>query len=111
MGSSPMTRHSHEFFGRTDNPHPAPQLLTHPCYSPRDLCVCQVLAIPGQEIINGVNGRHRDVDMCHTGDWRDLGVPTGHGAVVLLVGLSSIKDDGPYSMGTEEGLSPGQVAR
>jgi hypothetical protein len=52
---------SHEFFGRADNGRPVAQLLTHYRYSPRDLCVCQVLAIPGQQIVNGVNRGHSNM--------------------------------------------------
>src|SRR5205809_6437408 len=33
--------------GVQDNGHPVAQLLTHYCYSPGDLRVCQVLTIPG----------------------------------------------------------------
>src|SRR6516162_1521638 len=58
MGSSHMTLISHELFWCTDNWHLAAQLLAHHCYSPHDLCVCQVLAIPGQQIVNRVYRRH-----------------------------------------------------
>src|SRR6516165_1576341 len=58
MGSSHMTLISHEFFRGTDDRHFTAQLLTHDTYSPGDLCVCQVLAIPGQQIVNGVNRCH-----------------------------------------------------
>ena len=61
MGSSHTILGSHEFLGRTDDRHPVTQLLTHQCYSPRDLGVCQVLAIPGQQIVNCVNSRHRNM--------------------------------------------------
>src|SRR5260370_25977225 len=61
MGSSQMALVSHEFFRRTDDWHFAAQLLTHRCYSPRDLCVCQVLAIPGKQIVNRVYRRHGNV--------------------------------------------------
>src|SRR5436309_15325355 len=54
MGSSHMTLVSHEFFRGTDDRHLAAQLLTHHCYSPRDLSVCQVLTIQGKQIVNGV---------------------------------------------------------
>src|SRR6266581_4407650 len=61
MGSSHMTLVSHKFFRCTDDWHFAAQLLTHHCYSPRDLCVCQVLAIPGKQIVNRVYRRHGNV--------------------------------------------------
>ena len=37
-----------------------PQLLTHHFYSPCNLGICQVLTIPGKQIIDRVNSRHRD---------------------------------------------------
>src|SRR5712692_1259354 len=61
MGSSHMTLVSHEFIRCTDDWHFAAQVLTHHCYSPRDLCVCQVLAIPGKQIVNRVYRRHGNV--------------------------------------------------
>src|SRR5438132_1812143 len=61
MVSSHMTLVSHKFFRCTDDWHLAAQLLTHHCYSPRDLCVCQVLAIPGKQIVNRVYRRHGNV--------------------------------------------------
>src|SRR5882724_5452778 len=86
MGSSHMTLCSHEFFRRTDDWHSVPQLLTDHCYSPSNLCICQVLAIPCEQIINRVNSRYRDVRgvtngvrrkhaRSHDGPGQRLGVP------------------------------------
>jgi hypothetical protein len=62
IGSSHMTLCSHEFFGRADDRHLLPQFLAHQCYSPCHLRGCQVLAIPGRQIVNGVNRRHGNVE-------------------------------------------------
>jgi hypothetical protein len=53
-----MTLVSHEFFGGADDWHLTAEFLAHYSYSPCDLGVCQVLAIPSQQKINRVNRRH-----------------------------------------------------
>src|ERR1019366_1953371 len=58
IGSSHMILFSHEFFWGGDDWHFPSQFLTHNCYSPRDLGVCQVLAVPGWQIVNRVHRRH-----------------------------------------------------
>src|SRR5437899_903230 len=70
MGSSHMALRSHEFFRRTDDWHFSAQLLTHYGYFPRDLGVCQVLAIPGQQIVNGVDRRHGNMRSVANDVWR-----------------------------------------
>lgn len=56
-----MTLGSHEFFRGADDRHLVTQLLAHCRYSSRNLGVCQVLAVPGQQIVHSVNRGHRDV--------------------------------------------------
>ena len=52
---------SHKFFGRTDNRHPITQLLADCFDSPHDLRVGQVLAVPGEQVIEFVNRSHGDM--------------------------------------------------
>lgn len=83
-----MRSNSHEFFGRANGGLSVPQFFTHLRYSPRYLGVCQVFAIPGQQIVNPVNRRHSDLcgikesegrkhARCHDGVRQRLGVLGG----------------------------------
>src|SRR5437879_343141 len=55
IGSSHIQSFSHQFFGGTNNRHSISQTLADHRYSPCDLSIGQVFAVPGQQKIHRVN--------------------------------------------------------